>query len=424
MDWFWTWGGKFNPVEVDVTLAALRKSGQNIVEAEAFTGAPKESQWEENPAWLKSIGDAAFCAGINRLILHRFVQQPWDDKYKPGATMGQWGTHFDRTQTWWEPGKAMVKYWERCQALLQWGKIALPTDDDFKSITTEGKLELRQIHRSAGGTDIYFVANTSRDAGIASCSFKVTGRQPELWDPVTGLMSNLPEFGQANGKTIIPIRFEDSQSFFIVFRNKSSKPSKESNFSILKEMIVIDGAWQVKFDSLWGGPEEPVTFTSLQDWTKHTEPGIKYFSGTAVYTKLFDVAIQLADKSPQYLDLGIVKHIARVKLNNKDLGVVWTAPWRVKIPEGLLKAKDNKLEIAVTNVWANRLIGDEQEPSDMEFLPGHMGGSFLKEFPDWFLKSEPRPSGKRYCFTTWNYFTKDSPLIPSGLLGPVKIARE
>lgn len=112
---FWTHGGKFSPYQLEPKVAALRKAGQNILEAEAFTGNAKYSQWNETPAWLKPIGDAAFCAGVNRLILRRFVQQPWNDRYKPGATMGRWGTHFDRTQTWWEPGKALVTYWQRCQ---------------------------------------------------------------------------------------------------------------------------------------------------------------------------------------------------------------------------------------------------------------------------------------------------------------------
>ncbi len=131
-------------------------------------------------------------------------------------------------------------------------------------------------------------------------------------------------------------------------------------------------------------------------------------------------------KQTLYLDLGKVNHLARIILNGKDLGVLWTAPWRVSIPSQLLQASNNKLEIQVTNVWANRLIGDEQEPDDCEWLPGqyfYYSGKQLKEFPDWFLKNQPRPSKGRYCFTTWNYFTKDSPLIPSGLIGPVRIAK-
>jgi len=116
-----------------------------------------------------------------------------------------------------------------------------------------------------------------------------------------------------------------------------------------------------------------------------------------------------------YLELGKVNCIASVKLNQKDLGIVWTAPWRVKIPSGLLKEKNIQLEIEDTNVWANRLIGDEQELPDVEWLPGdYWKGWYLKEFPDWFLNKAPRPSKGQYYFSIWNYFTKDSPLVPSG----------
>lgn len=406
---FWTNEGNYAPFEVDPTIAALRKSGQNIVEAEAFTGLPGDSPWTETPAWLKPIGDAAYCAGINRFILHRFVQQPWDGKYRPGATMGCWGTHFDRTQTWWEPGKALVQYWQRCQALLQWGQIA-PLD-----FSADG-LAVTAIHRQAEGVDLWFVANPQRAAGEARCVFKVTGKQPELWDPVTGEMRDLPEFKNADGKTEINLTFGAAQSFFVVFR-KAGIPTSGNNFPALAHIAEITGPWKVNFDPQWGGPAS-VKFDKLTDWTKRPEPGIRYYSGTATYQKNFDGA------AGKRLDLGVVNHIARVRINGSDLGVVWTAPWSVEIPAGLLKLTGNELEIEVTNVWANRLIGDEQEPADCEWSPGHHfkgQGGFLKRFPDWFVENKPRPSQGRYCFTTWNYFTKDSPLVPSGLIGPVTL---
>jgi alpha-L-rhamnosidase len=434
---FWTHNGVYSPFELDPTVAALRKSGQNIVEAEAFTGDPKDSKWDETPSWLKPMGDAAFCAGVNRFILHRFVQQPWDIRYLPGATMGQWGTHFDRTQTWWKPGKAMVKYWQRCQALLQWGRIAEKTDSDF-IVTPVGKdqsglggnISIKAIHRRHDSTDIYFVANLSHNTGAGICYFKIGGMQPELWDPVTGSIRLLSQFEDRNGQISLSLSFEDAQSFFIVFRHKATvQPgsAKKGNFSSRKEILAINGSWQVKFDTTWGGPPRSVTFASLQDWTTRPEKGIRYFSGTAVYRKSFDLSATSlpAAGSDLYLDLGTVKHLVHIFLNGKDLGVLWTAPWSIRIPAGLLKAKGNRLTIEVTNVWANRLIGDEQEPADCEWLPGHMGGgSFLKAFPDWFLQNKPRPSKGRYCFTTWNYFTKDSPLVPSGLMGPVKIMKD
>ncbi|MFN8219970.1 MAG: glycosyl hydrolase [Fimbriimonadales bacterium] len=353
------------------------------------------------------MGDAAYCAGINRFVLHRFVQQPWDDRYLPGATMGQWGTHFDRTQTWWKFIKPLVQYWQRCQALLQWGKIA-PL-----GFHAEGS-PVRAIHRHGDAADVWFVANLERTAGEAQCSFKATGKQPELWDPVTGEVRELPDFKDDGTETTLALEFAPSQSWFVVFR-KPGKPSPGSNFPTLNPVGEVTGSWDVSFDPKWGGPAA-VKFEKLEDWTTRPEPGIRYYSGTAIYRTTFDGA------NATRLDLGVVNNIARVKLNERDLGIVWTAPWSVSIPAGLLRAKGNQLEVEIANTWRNRLIGDEQEPSDCEWLPGHMGnGGFLKQFPDWFVKGQPRPSIGRYCFTTWNYFTKDSQLAPSGLLGPVRL---
>ena len=424
---FWTHSGKFSPYELEPTVSALRKSGQNIVEAEAFTGDPADSKWNETPEWIKPIGDAAFCAGVNRFVLHRFVQQPWDDQYKPGATMGRWGTHFDRTQTWWKPGKALVDYWRRCQALLQWGSIAPALPDDFLAATTDS-IHVKHIHRRGGTSDIYFVANTARTKGIAQCSFKVSGRQPEIWDPVTATMRTLTQMEDNGQTTSFTIPFEKAQSFFVVFRKPRSKAlHQKPDFPAARPLMEMKGSWTVRFDSAWGGPAQSVVFDRLTDWTASTHTGIKYYSGTGVYTKQFDLAypVQTGHQQQLYLDLGTVQHIASVSLNGKALGVVWTAPWRVSIPPGILRPSGNQLTIAVSNVWANRLIGDEQEPADCEWLPGHIdNGKFLKAFPDWFLKKQARPSKGRFCFTTWNYFTKDSPLVASGLLGPVRITVE
>ena len=426
---FWTEKGTYTPYELDPTVAALRKSGHNLIESEAFTGQPADSKWSEYPGWLKPIGDAAFCAGVNRIVIHRFTHQPWDERYLPGNAMGQWGTHFDRTQTWWKEASGLVKYWQRCQALLQWGQFAT-AKNDFAATDVTDSIAVKYIHRNNLATNIYFVANTSRWPGKATCSFKVTGMQPELWDPVSGTMRIINTFEERDGKIIIPLGFEEAQSYFVVFRHKahSGKQNLKSDFTTLKEVVTLTNPWQVQFDKTWGGPALPVTFVSLRDWTLSTTNGIKYFSGTAVYHTTFNVpAMEISGRSTLLLDLGIVKHVAYIRLNGKDLGVLWTAPWRLQLPSSLLKPTNNQLEISVTNVWANRLIGDEQEPDDCEWLPNqyfYNSGKYIKKFPDWFLKKQPRPSKGRYCFTTWNYFTKDDPLVPSGLLGPVRVIKE
>lgn len=427
---FWTNQGNYTPYELRPTVAAVRKAGRNIIEAEAFTGRPEDSLWTETPNWLKPIGDAAFCDGVNRLILHRFPHQPFADKYRPGIAMGQWGTHFERTQTWWELGKAWVQYLTRCQSLLQWGNfVSAPSgaeSPDFEFKTEDQgttPLALRFIHRRQREQQIYFVANTSRNPGNAQCTFAVSGRRPELWDPVTGQMRGLTNYRQEKGRTMIPLQFEAGQSFFLVFRQPTSQEapnSQLSNFPAYASQYELRGPWSVSFDTQWGGPSKPVTFERLQDWTERPEPGVKYFSGSATYRQKFDYSGSF--KNPIRLSLGTVRELAQVKLNGRSLGIIWCAPWAVDVPKGVMKAKNNVLEVVVTNVWANRLIGDEQEPADMEWGKGFQGfGGPLKSFPDWFLNQQPRPSQHRYTFTTWNYFDKNSPLTPSGLLGPVSL---
>jgi len=166
----------------------------------------------------------------------------------------------------------------------------------------------------------------------------------------------------------------------------------------------------VSFDPEWGGPKR-IQFDKLTEWTLRPEDGIKYYSGIAVYHKTFDLPLLANNKEGRLLlNLGEVKNIARVKLNGKDLGVVWTAPWQVDITDAVL-AKGNQLEIEVANLWPNRLIGDERLPDD---------GIKNDQWPEWLTSGMPRRS-KRFTFTTFRHYTATSPLLPSGLKGPVTV---
>jgi hypothetical protein len=420
---FWTTGGRYSPIFVDPVVSAAHQAGGGIIAAESFTTPPQFAHWNAHPAWLKPIGDAAFCAGVNRLNLHHFVQQPWEVQYKPGNAMGQWGIHFGRNQTWWKPGRAWITYLWRCQTLLQRGKHIQPsaqTSPRFEPV--ERGLELQSIHRRDGNIEIYFVANVAWTAGQARCTFPVQGKQPELWDPLWGSMRDLADFEQIDGGTRLLIDFAPAQSFFVGFRKPAvDGGNKHSNFPTLTAFAEVEGSWTLQFDPDWGGPAT-VVFDKLVDWTTRDEEGIKYYSGTAVYRKSLQIG-SIPEGHRIYLDLGTVKHLAEVTINGKNLGVVWTAPWRIDVTDAI-QVGENLLEIACTNVWANRLIGDEQQPADVVWQMGDpqmKGGSFLKEFPDWFLNHKSRPSQGRYTFTTWNYFTKDSKLEPSGLIGPVRV---
>ena len=180
--------------------------------------------------------------------------------------------------------------------------------------------------------------------------------------------------------------------------------------------LPVEGPWQVRFPAGWGAPAE-ITLPKLDSWTDSGNPGARYFSGTADYTKEIDLpAGALGPDSVLLLDLGVVKNFAQVKVNGRDLGILWKPPFRVDVT-GILRPGRNRVEVQVTNLWTNRLIGDEQEPEDCEWLPG----GNLKAWPAWFLEGKPRPSKNRLCFTTWKHYTKDSPLLESGLLGPVVI---
>jgi hypothetical protein len=121
------------------------------------------------------------------------------------------------------------------------------------------------------------------------------------------------------------------------------------------------------------------------------------------------------------LNLGQVKDLARVTLNGKDLGVLWQAPYQVDLTAALKPGK-NQLSIAVTNTWHNRLVGDEQHPADFEWGEDRGDkGHAMKAYPDWFVKNQPRPEKNRKCFVIWYYHRKNSPLLPSGLIGPVSL---
>jgi hypothetical protein len=252
--------------------------------------------------------------------------------------------------------------------------------------------DLRYLHRRDGGAEIYFVANrTDRDMN-AACTFRVAGKRPELWDPVTGTCRLARAFTQTNGCTTVPLEFAPHGSLFVIFRKSARALGTGRNFPSFTKVCELTGPWEVRFDPKWGGPER-VTFAALDDWSKRPEDGIKFYSGTATYRKDFDFPKPsiVNRQSSILLDLGKVVVMAQVKLNGKDLGVVWTGPYRVDITTAA-KPGANTLEITVVNLWPNRLIGDQSLPEE-----------------------------KRFTWTTWNPFNKDSPLLVSGLLGPVEI---
>jgi hypothetical protein len=289
-------------------------------------------------------------------------------------------------------------------------------------------LGLKYIHRRTCEAELYFVADATWPIRAATASavnvearFRVAGRAPELWDAVTGEIRPLPQYREENGETVVPLQFGPRQSWFVAFRDRARVDGTDAagkNFPNVTNLLEIAGPWEVRFDPRWGGPDEPVTFAGLDDWSRRPEPGIRHYSGTATYRKTFDFPSASVGQR-QFLSLGTIKNVAAVRLNGRDLGTVWCAPWQIEITPAL-RAGTNALEITIANLWPNRIIGDEQLPEDCEWTMTGFGTASLKAWPDWLLGKKPRTS-RRYTFASWKHWTKDAPLLPSGLLGPVTI---
>ncbi len=262
-------------------------------------------------------------------------------------------------------------------------------EPDFRHTTPDLDDTLVWIHRQTADADIYFVANQQPHPIDVMASFHVTGKQAECWDPATGNIEEIAyKIEQSN--TIVPLHLDPRGSVFVVFRKPANQRSKTIVAPKESLLSTLKGPWKIDFQTGWGAPPT-ATFDSLMSWTESPVDGIKYFSGTATYTKTFTIPTHSRDhESKIILDLGRVREIAEVILNGKNLGILWKPPFRADVT-GVLQPGLNRLEIKITNLWPNRLIGDEQ------------------------------PGAKKYCFSLIKPFTKDSPLLPSGLLGPVQL---
>ena len=344
--------------------------------------------------------------------------QPASDKTVAELAAKLWGKE-DGTSTNRKAGKGRILWGVSVEEALQ----IIDVKPDF---ITDSENQVRHIHKKIHGKDFYFLANSASEKLVAMATFRVASGVPTLWNPLNGEIRDLPVYKQEDGNTTFKLEFDPLESYFISFsHSEDDSPESTKNFPKLETLKTIKGDWEVQFDPEWGGPEGRVKFTSLEDWTERPEEGIKYYSGTATYHKTFDLP-EMQSGKPLYLDLGQFDNVAEVRLNGQNLGVIWCAPWHVDITDAI-KFEGNQLEIDIISVWANRLIGDEQLPADCEYSKGnqHRTGTWrmLQGFPAWFDGSEPRTSG-RYTFVTCNHWTKDSPLLPAGLLGPVTIQAE
>lgn len=281
-------------------------------------------------------------------------------------------------------GKGMVLSGMDMQHALDLIKVAPDFKADADSVLF--------IHRTLPEGEVYFVSNQSSEKRTISTGFKVMGKAPEWWDAITGEVRALPEFSQTREHTTIPMQLSAYESAVIVFRKniENAVSGKGMNFPAPVSSKEITKPWTVTFDPAMRGPQQPVVFEKLVDWTKRPENEIKYYSGTAVYKQSFTVD-KLQKGQKIVLELGNVISIAKVKINGIEVGGVWTAPYELDITKAV-KVGENQMEVSVVNGWANRLIGDAKLPAD-----------------------------QRKTWTSTQVVNENTPMEPSGLFGPVRI---
>lgn len=252
--------------------------------------------------------------------------------------------------------------------------------------------EIRFVHRRTADADIYFVNNRKDRAERVQAAFRIAGKAPELWHAEDGRGEPV-SYRQENGRTVVPLELLPNDAVFLVFRRPAAAPSLTVAAPSIVASAAVEGGWKVAFQPGRGAPAA-IDLPRLQSFTDSADPGVRYFSGVASYSRTVQAPKALfARGARQYLDLGEVRELAEVRVNGKPLGVVWHAPYRIEAT-GALKPGANTVEIKVANLWPNRLIGDKQ------------------------------PGATPIAFASFDTYGKDSPLTPSGLIGPVKLVAE
>ena len=340
----------------------------------------------------------------------------------------------------------------------------------FKS-GDEQSMMMPWIHRRIGNADVYFVSNQKDVSWLATMTFRVNGLVPEIWYPETGAMEIAGRWKPtADKRTEVTHFFEPGEAVFVVFRNpigsgdpvaavnKEGKPfegkvktttkgseilaDQAGTYTVERasgrtETIQVDsvtapmevkGPWKLEFPPQFAYGDKlpiPVTLEKLISWPEHEDQRIKNFSGTGVYTTTFKAGLPKADERT-FLELGQIEVIGEVALNGKPLGIVWRPPYRVDVTDALVVG-ENRLEVRVANLWANRQIGDEAYPPLMDWddkafaASGRNDYPTNAELPDWVWGKAPMPKTERVTFQTFRLWKNDDPLLPSGLLGPVTL---
>jgi hypothetical protein len=269
---------------------------------------------------------------------------------------------------------------------------ALGVTPDFEYSKPQNDTGILFVHRTLPDGEIYWVNNRQNRVETTEATFRVTGKAPDLWYADTGKIEPA-SYRIVNGRTTVPLRIEPNGAVFVVFRKAAAAPSRTLPTRVETQIATVDGSWEVGFQPDRGAPAK-ISLDKLSSWTENADDGVKYFSGTGAYTRTIQAPPDWFRAGARlWLDLGDVKNLAEVSVNGKSLGLVWKTPFRVDVT-GALKPGANTLEVKVVNLWVNRIVGDQQPNAT-----------------------------KKYTFTSQQFYRADSPLLPSGLLGPVQIVR-
>jgi len=283
-------------------------------------------------------------------------------------------------------GKGKVYAGQNAEAALN----AMSLSPDFDHSKPESDTRLLFVHRKLADGDLYFVDNRNDRDETVDATFRVTGKAPELWHAETG-QSEPASYNIADGRTTVPLHLEPWGTVFVVFHKPAKATSRTLPKMMETDLATLEGPWNVAFQPGRGAPPS-ITLDNLVSWSDSSDAGVKYFSGTGAYTKTVQAAPEWFKKGAKlWIDLGEVKNLAEVTVNGKPLGIVWHAPYRVDA-SGALRPGANQVTIKVINAWVNRLIGDQQ--------------------PD---------ATTKYTFADVKPYKANSPLLPSGLLGPVRV---
>jgi len=269
---------------------------------------------------------------------------------------------------------------------------ALQLGPDFEYTKPQADTNLLFVHRKLTDGDVFWVNNRKNRVETLEASFRLQGKAAELWHADNGEVESA-SYRVNNGRTIVPLRLDPHDAVFVVFRKPAAMQARALPRQSEVPLATVEGSWEVRFQEERGAPAK-IVLDKLSSWSENADTGLKYFSGTGTYAKTIQApADWMKSGAKLWLDLGDVKNLAEVSVNGKPLGIVWKTPFRVDVT-GAMKPGANDVQIKVTNLWVNRLIGDQQPNA-----------------------------AKKYTYTSQPFYRADSPLLPSGLLGPVRILR-